>query len=544
MSNGNPVAMLQALAMESRSNPAAALARCEAMLERSPRLVPILCLAGRLHRELGDLAKARNRLDRALALAPRTPAALLELGMVELASGRPLRAADYFQQYNEGHPERAQGWYQLGVARETSGAWRDAADAYRQALERGTDDPAHVRLRLAGVLARDGQATEAAALYRSVLAEAPDDVEAWLGLGMVAAATGDRPGAEAAYREALARNPDLAFARQQLVSLKDVTDPDDPDLAALTALVQREDLAAEAREQAGYGCAKALLDLGRPEEAFAAAERANRDREQRVGGFDARAWRQRVADIRISESSDPAAGEEMPHDGPAPVFLLTAPRAGATLLEQMLTAHSALASRGEDPVIECMLATHAPDWPHRRPDAAALAAMRAAYVEKGGATVNKYPGNLRIAGILRRLFPKARFVRVARDPRDAGLSMFMRDFPDAARFSTDLEAIRSYLEGHEALAGRWQELFPQAIRQIAYEDLVTEPEQTLRELVAWLGLPWEPACLDPAANTAAVTTLSHADVRRPVHAAAVGRWRQFGDLLGPLLEMQSPEARP
>ena len=541
MSGANPVAILQALAMESRSNPAAALARCEAMLERSPRLVPILCLAGRLHRELGRLTEARDRLDRALALAPRTPAALLELGMVELASGRPLRAEEYFQQYNEGNPERAQGWYQLGVARETSGAWADSAIAYQQALQRGVDDPAHVRLRLAGVLARAGRATEAAELYRSVLADAPDNVEAWLGLGMAAAAAGDRTGAESAYREALARHPDLALARQQLISLKTVTDPDDPDLAALTALARREDVPDETREQANYGRAKALLDLGKPETAFACAERANRDRETRVGGFDLRAWRQRVADIRISESSDPAAHEPIP-GGPAPVFLLTAPRSGATLLEQMLSAHPALGSRGEDAVIERMLATHAPDWPHRAPEAAALEAMRAAYRADGAATVNKYPGNLRIAGILRRLFPEARFVRVTRDPRDTGLSIFLRDFPDAARFSTDLGAIRAYLEGHEALAARWQDLFPDVIREVAYEDLVREPDNVLRDLIEWLSLPWDPACLDPAANTSPVATLSHADVRRPVHAHAVGRWRQFGVLPGPLLEIQ-PRAK-
>jgi tetratricopeptide (TPR) repeat protein len=537
MSGASPVAILQALALESRSNPAAALARCEAMLERSPQLVPILCLAGRLHRELGRLPEARDRLDRALALAPRTPAALLELGMVELASGRPLRAAECFQRYNDGSPERAQGWYQLGVARESSGAWTEAAAAYRVALERGAADPAHVRVRLAGVLVRDGQPGEATDLYRSVLAEAPDDEEAWLGMGMAAAAAGDRPAAESAYREALARNPDLALARQQLISVKTVTDPDDADLAALTTLARRADLPAEAREQANYGRAKALLDLRRPHAAFAAAEQANRDREQRVGGFDERAWRQRVADIRISETSDPSA-DEAPRGGTAPVFFLTAPRSGATLLEQMLSAHPALGSRGEDSVIERMLAVHAPDWPHRAPDAAAVDAMRAAYRADGAATVNKYPGNLRIAGVLRRLFPEARFVRITRDPRDAGLSIFLRDFPDAARFSTDLRAIRAYLEGHEALAARWQELFPDVIREVAYEDLVREPEGILRDLIAWLGLAWNPACLNPAANTAPVATLSHADVRRPVHAGAVGRWRQFEDLLGPLLEMR------
>ncbi len=239
MSGASPVAILQSLALESRSNPAAALARCEAMLERSPKLVPILCLAGRLHRELGHLAAARDRLDRALALAPQTPAALLELGMVELASGRPLRAAEHFQRYTTHHPDRAQGWYQLGVAREYAAVWPEAAAAYRQALERGTEDPIHVRLRLAGVLARDGQTEAAAELCRAVLEERSDDVEAYLGLGMVAAATGDRPAAETAYRQALALNPDLALARQQLVALKTVTDPDDPDLAALTALAQR-----------------------------------------------------------------------------------------------------------------------------------------------------------------------------------------------------------------------------------------------------------------------------------------------------------------
>ncbi len=188
-----------------------------------------------------------------------------------------------------------------------------------------------------------------------------------------------------------------------------------------------------------------------------------------------------------------------------------------------------------------MLATHAPDWPHRPPDADAVAALRAAYENGGRASVNKYPGNLRIAGVLRRAFPDARFVRVTRDPRDAGLSIYLRDFPDAARFSTDLAAIRAYLEGNDTLAAHWRTLFGEVIHEVAYEDLVTDPEQTLRALLAFLDLPWDPVCLNPAANAAPVATLSHADVRRPVHAGAVGRWRQFGELPGPLLDMHTPE---
>jgi tetratricopeptide (TPR) repeat protein len=530
----NPLAILQALAMESRSNPAAALARCEAMLARSPQLVPILCLAGRLHRELGNLPRSRERLEQALALAPQTPAALLELGMVELASGRPSRAAEYFERHTAENPDRAQGWYQLGVARETGGAWPEAADAYRKAIGHGISDPRDVRLRLAGVLARAGRPAEAADEFRQVLADAPEDVGAHMGLGMVAAALGDRKAAEAAFRAALVLDPDLALARQQLIHLKTVDSPDDPDLAGLEALAGREDLPPESREHAGYGLAKAYLDLDRPGEAFAAAARANADREARVGLFDIPAWRRRVADIRVSESEDPARGS--PRGGPAPVFLLTAPRAGATLLEQMLTSLPGLESRGEDPVIEQMLATHAPDWPHVPPTDAALDAMRDAYAAGGLDSVNKLPGNIRLAGILRRLFPEARFVRVTRDIRDTGLSMFLRDFPDAARFTTDLESIRAYLEGVEALADRWDELFGQAIHKVAYESLVAEPETTLKGILEFLGRPWDPACLEPAGNTGPVSTLSHAEVRRPVHTGAVGRWRRFETLLGPLTD--------
>jgi hypothetical protein len=139
-----------------------------------------------------------------------------------------------------------------------------------------------------------------------------------------------------------------------------------------------------------------------------------------------------------------------------------------------------------------------------------------------------------VAGLIAKSLPEARIVHLVRDPMDVCFSNFRVMFADAFSHIYDLDALASHYREYRRVMDHWRAAMPGRVFDVVYSDLVRDPESTMRGVLEFCGLPWDPACVDLARNESAVATLSTAQVREPIHARAFEEWRRYEKQLAPL----------
>jgi hypothetical protein len=284
--------------------------------------------------------------------------------------------------------------------------------------------------------------------------------------------------------------------------------------------------------------AKALTDGGAADEGFAVLVEANRMMRTLVsydpGVEDARF--DRIADLwdaatiaRLSKSGDTSV---------APIFIVGLPRSGSTLIESVLARHSQVTALGESPVAAEIAWGHwdQPTAKAVRAVAAEVAPFYAAKARGRARVTDKLLANFVTAGLLAAAFPRAVIVEAARDLRATCLSIFENPLSPAGHpYSMDLGELGRYAAGYGRLMDHWQAVLGARFHRCRYEDLVADPEPTIRALLDTVGLPFDPACLAPEGQVRRVDTLSVAQVRAPLHTASAERWRRHEAALAPLL---------
>ena len=244
----------------------------------------------------------------------------------------------------------------------------------------------------------------------------------------------------------------------------------------------------------------------------------------------------------------------------APVAILAGhPRSGTTLLEQMLAAHSGVITTDETGVLRTQfiepIVLDAESTRHALAevdgfDAAQIEAGRAVYIRAteahvgepigGRLVVEKDPLATQDLGFVLRLLPECRVIFPLRDPRDVCVSFFFTLVPlnaDSAP-ALDLAGTCASIALSLRLWNHWRRVMPQRWTQVRYEELVREPEREMRLLAQALDLPWEEAMLAPSGQGArGVRSPTYADVAAPLHARAIGRWRNYAELLEPALPL-------
>lgn len=504
---------LQAAAQFLRQRDSARMLHAlQAVLAEAPGHPDALRLQAVALQIAGRSDEAIAAIGKALALHPDDAVLLNALGGVLSEAGRGDAALAAFRRACELQPDLASAWCNLGMTLLARGTIEEARSAFARALD---CEPRHALARtgLANTLKMLGQAAAAAAEYRAVLVADPANVHAWGGLG----------------------------------ELKTVPF-DDRECAMLLELHARArdgDRATEDRATIAFALARALEDRARYAEACAVLDQANAAM-RRITPWDAAAFSRSIEAIAAAFDVPPAANPDASR-GANVVFVVSLPRSGSTLVEQVLSAHSRVEGAGELPVLANLVQAESqrrgepfPAWVAHA-DARDWARLGDEYLARTESArrsrpmhVDKALFNWPLVGAIRAMLPAARIVNCRRDPVETCWSIWRQRFARGQQaFSYDLASIAACWTDYDRLMFRWHARHPGRIHELAYERLVAEPEPTVRALLDFCGLPFEPACLRAHAAKRTVRTASAAQVREPLRDDTA-RAPRYGALLDPL----------
>ena len=392
---------------------------------------------------------------------------------------------------------------------------------------------------------QSGNLDAAESYYRRAIAADPQNIAPCKNLASLLLDAGRLDAARTAYTTLIERAPfdvDAHFAYSRLTSYSD----EDPTLPALQALTGRgRGLGADDQVKLSFTVGKANQDLGRYRDAFAAFRTGNALHYRMHPYAEAENYAL-LADVRAVISADFIARHGR-HGlrSRLPIFVLGMTRSGSTLVERMLSQHPDVTAGGEVTYLksaiqrvligDCETIGKAePAWTPERMQACAGAYLDRLSAHAGPAArvVDKMPGNFAFAGLIAALLPDARIVHTVRHPLATVWSNYTTHFAGGLYHTYDLDVLSRYYRQYRATMDHWRSTLPPGrIFEVQYESLVSDPEPALRELLDFLGLPWDLACLEFHRAPGEVRTASLAQVRRPLYTTAVDRWRHYAEEL-------------
>lgn len=407
------------------------------------------------------------------------------------------------------------------------------------------------------VLSRIGDYDQAIDLYAGILAQYPNNAKIWLSYGHTLKTAGRSAPAIDAYRRCIALEPDFGEAYWSLANLKTFRFSDD-ELATMRAQLARTDLAAEARLHFDFAIGKALEDAGDFAPSFEHYQRGNAQRLQLVP-YQADEFTTRVARARqlfTREFFAERAG--LGADAPDPIFIVGLPRAGSTLIEQILASHSTVEGTMELPEIISMTRHlrqqgDANDtMPYyealSRLEGPALRELGEQFIErtrihrKTGRPffIDKMPNNFAHIALIQLALPNARIIDARRHPLACCFSGFKQHFARGQNFSYSLDDIGRYYRDYVDLMAHYDQALPGRVHRVIYEALVDDTETEVRRLLDYCGLPFEDQCLRFFENARPVRTASSEQVRQPIYRDGVDHWRNYEPWLAPLKQALGP----
>jgi tetratricopeptide (TPR) repeat protein len=403
------------------------------------------------------------------------------------------------------------------------------------------DNPGHANLK-AAALGRLGGFEDAIALYEKVLHDAPGQPRVWLSYGHMLKTVGRRDDGIAAYRHALTLLPTLGDAWWSLANLKTVRFDDD-DIAAMEAALVRDDIDDEDRFHLDFALGKAFEDRRDPVQSFAHYAAGNALRRTRIvyDADETSAFVDRSIALLTPSFLDARRGQGC--DAPDPIFVLGMPRAGSTLIEQILASHSLVEGTTELPDMPA-LARRIASYPEglEALSADALRDIGEDYLRRAAIQrrtdrpffIDKLPNNWAHVALIHLALPNARIIDARRDPLDCCFSNFKQHYARGQAFSYALDDMGRYYTDYVRLMTHVDAVLPGRVHRVDHEALLENTEAEVRALLDACELAFEPACLAFHETERAVRTASSEQVRRPINRDGVDAWRPYDQWLGPL----------
>ena len=487
------------------------------------RKVPTDIAALRILAEIGvqgrHFAPAELLLARALELAPGYTAARHNYAFVLMMQGKAVRALDHIERLIADHPRRPE-----------------------------------FRTMRAHALSTTGEHEAAIAVFEGLKRDFPQTVPSFfLGYGNALKYAGRRDDSVAAYRQAIAIAPTTGEAYWGLANLKN--ERFGPrDMAAMQGALAARGLSVNDRVHFHYALGRALEQEGDYSESFIHYAQGAKLRRQE-SGYSAAGWRGEMD--RSRRFFDRAFFEKRIGHGwgdGSPIFVVSLPRSGSTLIEQILASHSQVEGTQELPEIGNITRTIGRSftlgpgsvYPERlgQMDKQEIASLGARYIantryyrkSQKPYFIDKMPANWAFVGLIRTILPQARIIDARRDPMAVCFSAFKQLFGNGADYSYDLHDLGMYYNDYVNMMAHIDDVQPGRIHRVNYESMVGDTEAEITRLLAFCGLDVEPACLRFWESKRAVSTPSAEQVRQPIYREGLDQWRHYQPWLGPLVE--------
>jgi Tfp pilus assembly protein PilF len=570
-------------------NPISAVEQATAILEVTPGQPDALRLLARAMRRLGQDARAAKADRAAIDATLRTPE--IQTARAAIAQGDLATAERILRDRLRQSPDDVAANMMLADIASGLGIYADAERLLRHAVAQAPDypdarislalvlfsrgqladslalldsviarDPAHIGAAAskADILAQTGSYDAAAETYRALIDAVGDHADVWLWYGHLLKTTGRQAESVAAYRRATAIDPELAEAWWSLAELK-------------ANKIEASDIAAMEQALAGsvpparrlflhFALAKALEDRSEWAPSFDHYAEGNRLRLE-LEPHDRDAVSKEVdRSIALFDRAFFAAHTGMGCPDPDPIFIIGLPRAGSTLIEQILASHSQIEGTAELPdmplLVQSLVAERWQDRHAAYPavvadlDPARLRELGERYMAGAARNrkspapffIDKLPNNWRYLGLIHLILPNARIIDARRDAMACCFSNFKQHFARGQTFAYSMADLGSYYCDYVRMMRHIDSVLPGLVHRVDHEALLENPEREIRGLLTYLDLPFEEACLRPHENARPVRTASSEQVRRPINRDAVDLWRNYEPWLDELKQALGPLA--
>ena len=478
-----------------------------AALSAAPNHAEVLRLLGMSLRLQNRNDDALQIMRRAVAQKPADPLVQNGLGTVLDACGDRDAAIDAFRRACELAPQSAQLWSNFGKTLSDHGWFDEAIPTLEHAVALGALDSA--ALRLAYALRVIGRTDQSAKIYRDLIAANPNDGQAWLGLSNL-----------------------------------NTRKFSDDDVAALEMLWHGNESALHDRISIGFSLARALDDRARYAESMAVLNEAN------ALTHAIRPWS--ASDFNYHVDALLSAFDVMPRSAPGDqggnvVFIVSMPRSGSSLTEQILASHPLVDGAGELMDLSNVLQEESrrrniafphwakmattEDWQRLGRD---YLRRTKRWSQRGLLFTDKLPDNWMHVGAAMAMLPGARVIDCRRDAVETCFSCYRTLFNEGAQaFAYDIADLAAFYCNYARTTRHWREILGARFRQQSYEALVANPDMQIRELLDFCGLPYDAACERYFDTERSVRTASASQVREPLRRDTA-RAPKYGALLDPL----------
>ncbi|MBV8784228.1 MAG: sulfotransferase [Gammaproteobacteria bacterium] len=427
--------------------------------------------------------------------------------------------------------------------------YQEALQQLEQLLARRPHER-HLLISRAAALIGIGEHEQALTIYRDLLSGAPRDAEVNLSIGHALKTLGRTAEAIDSYRRAAEIRPDFGDAYWSMANLKTYRFTDQ-EVAEMRVQVEHPDIALADRYHLCFALGKALEDRGDYAESFRRYEQGNALKKPECRYRAELIETNTAQQIKVCTREFLAARAGWGDPRRDPIFIIGLPRAGSTLVEQILASHSQVDGTQELPNVQQLVTRLRgfrsepvePRYPRilETLSAADFAQLGAEYLEgtrpyRRGRPffIDKMPNNFRHLGLIHLMLPNARFIDARREPMACCFSNFKQLFANGQEFTYSLEDIARYYRTYLELMAHWQQVLPGSILRLQHEDVVEDLEGSVRRLLAFCGLEFEPQCVAFHENRRSVRTASSEQVRRPINREGLEQWKHFEPWLAPL----------